>query len=92
MTGHTKRSPIFEVLEPIVGTFAFFLVLVAAAYGVSLVGVNGGSIAVIRVQDTSVGINILGLLALLAGVAWIFAVIRGRFRELIVHRWAVALG
>ena len=92
MAEHTKLSPIFVVLEPIVGTFAFFVAMVAAAYGMALLGIKGGSIAVFKVQNTSVGINILGLLALLVGIGWVLAVIRGRSRGFVVRSWVVVLG
>ena len=92
LADRSKKSPIFTILEPILGIFAFFIVLAAVAYGVSLVGVNAGSIAIFKIQNTSTGINALGLLALLVGIAWIFAVVRGRFRGLVVRSWVVALG
>ena len=92
MAGHPKKSPIFIVLEPILGIFAFFVTLAGVAYGVSLVGINGGSIPVFKIDSTSIGINVLGLLALLVGIAWIFTVVRGRFRGLVVRSWVIALG
>jgi hypothetical protein len=92
LVDHPKRSPIFTVLEPILGVFAFFVALAAVAYGVSLAGVSGGSISVFRIDSTSIGINVLGLLALLVGIAWILAVVRGRFQGLVVRNWAIILG
>lgn len=92
LADHPKKSPIFIILEPILGIFTFFMALADVAYGVSLVGINGGSIPVFKINSTSIGFNILGSLALLVGVAWIFAVIRGRFRGMVARSWAVALG
>ena len=92
LAGRPKKSPIFIILEPILGIFTFFVVLAGVAYGTSLVGINGGSIPVFKVGSTSIGFNILGSLALLVGIAWIFAVVRGKSRGLVARNWAVALG
>ena len=92
MVVHPKKSPIFTILEPILGIFAFFVTLAGVAYCVSLVGVNGGSISVFKIDSTSIEVNVLGLLALLVGITWTFAVIRGRFRGMVARWWAIALG
>ncbi len=92
MAVHPKKSPIFTILEPILGIFAFFVTLAGVAYGVSLVGVNGGSISVFKIDSTSIGVNVLGLLVLLVGIAWIFAVVRGRSRGTVKRGWAIVLG
>jgi hypothetical protein len=92
LAGRPKKSPIFIILEPILGIFTFFMVLAGVAYGVSLVGINGGSIALFKIDSTSIGFNILGSLALLVGIAWIFAVVRAKSRCLVARNWTVALG
>ena len=89
---HPKKSPILTILEPILGIFAFFVTLTGVAYGVSLVGVNGGSFSVFKIDSTTIGVNLLGFLALLVGIAWIFAVVRGRFQGTVKRGWAIVLG
>ena len=87
-----SKGPIFQVLEPILGIFAFFITLTFVAYGISLAPINAGSISVLVVEKTSIGINILGFLALLVGVLWTIAIVRGKNRGLIVRKWAIIVG
>jgi len=67
-------------------------VLTLVSYAVSRAEINAGSVSVLVVQKTSIGINVLGSLALLVGVVWVLAVTRGRFRGLIVRWWTIVLG